>query len=266
LDLRINFNLNFSNIIFTIMENPQTQNSTSATRSSSTANSISNSANNSNPTSNSASSQPRTGGNFRPNGGGQGGAQRSVPGGNSQGRDGNRGGFARRDSQGGAGRGGQGGQRRGRRQEEESNLDNKVLQVKRVTKVVKGGKNTRFSALVVVGDKNGKVGFALCKGLDYQDAVNKAAKKAKESLIHIKITTEGSLDFAVHSKYNASIIYLKPAQSGTGLIAGGFLRPVLELAGIQNIYSKIIGSNNKIVGIQSVFEALKNYEKKEITK
>ena len=124
----------------------------------------------------------------------------------------------------------------------------------------------RFSALVVVGDKNGKVGYALCKGLDYQDAVNKAAKKAKDSLISIKITAEGSLDFPVHSKYNASIIYLKPAQTGTGLIAGGFLRPVLELAGIQNVYSKIIGSNNKIVGIQSVFEALKNYQKKEIIK
>ena len=184
---------------------------------------------------------------------------RNSQGGNSRG--------GRRDGQGAAGgRGSRDGQRRGRRQEEESNLDNKVIQVKRVTKVVKGGKNMRVSALVVVGDKNGKVGYALCKGLDYQDAVNKAAKKAKDSLISIKITAEGSLDFPVHSKYNASIIYLKPAQTGTGLIAGGFLRPVLELAGIQNVYSKIIGSNNKIVGIQSVFEALKNYQKKEIIK
>ena len=230
-----------------------TQNSTNNSNSAPRNNSGSSSSN----TSNSANNSSRTDSNLRPNNNSRGGSA-----GSSQSRDGNRGGFGRRDAPGGQ-RGGQGGQRRGRRQEEESNLDNKVLQVKRVTKVVKGGKNTRFSALVVVGDKNGKVGFALCKGLDYQDAVNKAAKKAKESLIHINITAEGSLGFAVHSKYNASIIYLKPAQTGTGLIAGGFLRPVLELAGIQNIYSKIIGSNNKIVGIQSVFEALKNYEKKE---
>lgn len=164
------------------------------------------------------------------------------------------------------GRGGRGGRdaRRGRRQEEDSNLENKVLQVKRVTKVVKGGKNTRFSALVVVGDKAGKIGYALRKGLDYQDAVNKAVKKAKESLISINISDVHSLAFPVHCKYNAATIFLKPAQSGTGLIAGGFLRPVLELAGIQNIYSKIIGSNNKIVGIQAVFKALESYEKKNV--
>ena len=162
------------------------------------------------------------------------------------------------------GQGNRGGRdsRRGRRQEEDSNLENKVLQVKRVTKVVKGGKNTRFSALVVVGDKAGKIGYALRKGLDYQDAVNKAVKKAKESLISINISDVHSLAFPVHCKYNAATIFLKPAQSGTGLIAGGFLRPVLELAGIQNIYSKIIGSNNKIVGIQAVFKALESYEKK----
>jgi len=175
--------------------------------------------------------------------------------------------FQRRGQGGGAGAGGQGGRggrdaRRGRRQEEDSSLENKVLQVKRVTKVVKGGKNTRFSALVVVGDKAGKIGYALRKGLDYQDAVNKAVKKAKESLITINISDVHSLAFPVHCKYNAATIFLKPAQSGTGLIAGGFLRPVLELAGIQNIYSKIIGSNNKIVGIQAVFKALENYEKK----
>jgi small subunit ribosomal protein S5 len=152
--------------------------------------------------------------------------------------------------------------RRGKRQEEDSNLENKVLQVKRVTKVVKGGKNTRFSALVVVGDKAGKIGYALRKGLDYQDAVNKAVKKAKENLININISDVHSLAFPIHCKYNAATIFLKPAQSGTGLIAGGFLRPVLELAGIQNIYSKIIGSNNKIVGIQAVFKALESYEKK----
>ena len=174
--------------------------------------------------------------------------------------------FQRRGSA-GSGSGGQSGRggrdgRRGKRQEEDSNLENKVLQVKRVTKVVKGGKNTRFSALVIVGDKAGKVGYALRKGLDYQDAVNKAVKKAKENLININISDVHSLAFPIHCKYNAATIFLKPAQSGTGLIAGGFLRPVLELAGIQNIYSKIIGSNNKIVGIQAVFKALESYEKK----
>lgn len=149
-----------------------------------------------------------------------------------------------------------------RRQKEEdrSDLESQVIAVRRVTRVVKGGKRMRFSALVVVGDKAGKVGYGLKKGLDFQDAVAKATKKAQDSLIKISINKDGSIEFPSLNKFKACELMLKPAKSGTGLIAGGFIRPVLELAGVQNIYSKIITSRNKVSGVQATFEALKKYK------
>ncbi len=150
------------------------------------------------------------------------------------------------------------------------NLDNqiesKVILVRRVTRVVKGGKRMRFSALVVVGNKNGEIGFAIKKGLDFQDSVNKATKKAKTVMQKIFINENQSLNFESKTKYKSAIVYLKPAKSGTGVIAGGYIRPVLELAGIKNIYSKIIGTRNKISGTQAVFEALKKYTSNNINK
>lgn len=149
------------------------------------------------------------------------------------------------------------------------NLESSVIQVRRVSKTVKGGRTMRFSALIVAGDKNGKVGFGIAKGLDFQDAVNKATKKAKDSMIKIDINENGSINFPINYKYKSAVIYLKPANSGTGLIAGGFLRPVLQLAGVSNIYSKIIGTRNKVVGVRAAFESLsqfyttKNTHKKE---
>lgn len=148
-----------------------------------------------------------------------------------------------------------------RNQVTDTEYESKVMEVRRVTRVVKGGKRMRFSALVVVGNKDGKVGYAIKKGLDYQDAVNKATRRAKLSLIHVSVDENLSLAFESKTKLKASELYLKPAKSGTGLIAGGFLRPVLELVGVKNIYSKIIGSRNKISGTQAVFAALKKYSK-----
>ena len=145
---------------------------------------------------------------------------------------------------------------RRREEPQESEFDSQVIQVKRVSKSVSGGKIMRFSALVVIGDRKNRVGYGLAKGLDYQDAVAKATRKAKERIIKIDINDDFSLKFPINFKYKSSQIYLKPAQSGTGLIAGGFLRPMLQLAGIQNIYSKIVGSNNKVVGIRSAYELL----------
>jgi small subunit ribosomal protein S5 len=145
------------------------------------------------------------------------------------------------------------------RDEEQDKFEVKVLQVRRVTRVVKGGKRMRFSALVVVGDKQGQVGYGLEKGLDYQESVMKATRKAKESIISIKISDAGSISYPAISQFKSSKIMLKPALVGTGLISGGFVRPVLELVGIKNIYSKIIGTNNKITGVKSVFKALEHY-------
>jgi len=124
----------------------------------------------------------------------------------------------------------------------------------------------RFSALVVVGDGKGSVGYAIKKGLDFQDSVSKATTKAKQNIIKIKINEDGSLDFPSRTKYKSSMVYFKPAKAGTGLIAGGYIRPVLELAGVTNLYTKIIGSRNKIAGTQAVLEGLKLYQQKESSK
>jgi small subunit ribosomal protein S5 len=117
----------------------------------------------------------------------------------------------------------------------------------------------RFAALVVAGDKAGKVGFGFKKGLDYQDAVKKATKQASNNLLKVSLSDQKSIAFPTTMKFKAARIFLKPAFTGTGLIAGGYIRPVLELAGIENIYSKIIGSRNKVTGVQAMFEALKKY-------
>jgi small subunit ribosomal protein S5 len=151
--------------------------------------------------------------------------------------------------------------REARKQDDEmSNLEVAIIEVRRVTRVVRGGKRMRFSALVVVGDKAGKVGYGIKKGMDFQEAVAKATKKAKDSLIKINITDQSSLAFPLQYKYKSAEFLLKPATTGTGLIAGGYLRPVLTLAGIKNIYSKLIGSRNKIVGVQAAIQALEQYK------
>jgi small subunit ribosomal protein S5 len=141
----------------------------------------------------------------------------------------------------------------------EPEMFSEVITVRRVTRVVKGGKRMRFAALVVVGDKKGLIGFANRKGMDYQDAVAKATKKAKENMIKINLNEDFSLPFSTITKFKSAQILLKPATKGTSLIAGGYIRPVLELVGIKNIYSKIQGSNNKIVGVEAVYNALKKY-------
>ncbi len=145
------------------------------------------------------------------------------------------------------------------KKEDEAILHSAVITVKRVTRVVKGGKRMRFAAMVVVGDKAGSVGFGFKKGLDYQDALDKATRQASKNLLKIRLNEDKSIDFPVNLKYKSVKVFLKPAYSGTGLIAGGFVRPVLELAGIENIYSKILGSRNKIAGVQATFEALKRF-------
>ncbi len=176
-------------------------------------------------------------------------------------RPNNAGGNSTPSSGGGFNRGNRRPARDARKQDDEmSNLDSAVIEVRRVTRVVRGGKRMRFSALVVVGDKAGRVGYGLKKGMDYQEAVAKATKKAKDSLIKINITDQSSLPFPVQFKYKSACLMLKPASTGTGLIAGGYLRPVLDLAGIKNIYSKLIGSRNKIVGVQAAIQALEKYK------
>lgn len=151
-------------------------------------------------------------------------------------------------------------ERRGNKQEKDEDLESKIIIVRRVTRVTKGGKKMRFSAMVVAGDRKGRVGYAIRKGVDFQSALNKATKKAQQSLIKIDLTEDGTLKFPSKTKFKAAQIFMKPAKPGTGLIAGGYLRPVLELAGIQNVYSKIIGGRNKISGVQAAMSALEKYK------
>ncbi len=155
--------------------------------------------------------------------------------------------------------------RRPGQEEDKSNLQTKVIQVRRVTRVVKGGKRMRFSALVVIGDLQGQFGVGLKKGNDYADAVSKATSQAKKTMKKFTLDENGSIPYSVTVKFKAAQIFLKPAVSGTGLIAGGPLRGILELAGVRNVLSKIIGSNNKINNVMAVYKALSSFESKPTT-
>jgi small subunit ribosomal protein S5 len=130
-----------------------------------------------------------------------------------------------------------------------------IVKIGRVTKVAKGGRRFRFTALVVVGDKNGTVGFGVGKAKEVPDAIKKALDDAFKSLV--KVSLNGTtINHDIEHKYNSSKILLKPASEGTGLIAGGAARPVLELAGITDIIAKSLGSNNPNNLVQATVEAL----------
>jgi len=130
-----------------------------------------------------------------------------------------------------------------------------IVKIGRVTKVVKGGRRFRFTALVVVGDKAGTIGFGIGKAKEVPDAIKKALDDAFKSLIKVNIKGT-TIAHDIEHKYNASKILLKPASAGTGLIAGGAARPVLELAGVKDIIAKSLGSNNPNNLVQATVEAL----------
>jgi len=130
-----------------------------------------------------------------------------------------------------------------------------IVKIGRVTKVVKGGRRFRFTALVVVGDKNGTVGFGTGKAKEVPDAIKKALDDAFKSLVKVDIHGT-TIAHDIQHKYNSSKILLKPASEGTGLIAGGAARPVLELLGIKDIIAKSLGSNNPNNLVQATVEAL----------
>jgi len=132
-----------------------------------------------------------------------------------------------------------------------------VVNVGRITKVVKGGRRFRFNALVVVGNKNGIVGVGTGKAKEVPDAIKKAVDDALKSLVDVSGAINGTtINHDVQVKYNASVILLKPASEGTGTIAGGAVRPVLELAGIKDILTKSLGSNEPHNLVHAAINAL----------
>ncbi len=149
---------------------------------------------------------------------------------------------------------------------EKSEFDQKVVEVKRVTRVMAGGKRMRFRALVVIGDHKGKVGMGLKKGMDVSNSVEKAVNSAKKNLITLSLVND-TIPHIVKVKYKSSILVLKPAKPGSGVIAGGAVRQVFELAGVKNVVSKMLGSNNKVNNVRAVFEAFRKLKSKvEISK
>ena len=142
-------------------------------------------------------------------------------------------------------------------------LEEKVVSIKRVTKVVKGGRNMRFTALVVVGDKNGHVGAGLGKATEIPEAIRKGKEDAAKNLISVALDENDSVTHDYIGKFGGASVLLKKAPEGTGIIAGGPARAVLELAGYKNIRTKSLGSNNKQNVVLAAIEGLKNLKTPE---
>lgn len=136
-------------------------------------------------------------------------------------------------------------------------LEDSVVNIKRVTKVVKGGRNMRFAALVVVGDKNGHVGAGLGKAAEVPEAIRKAKEDAIKKLVKVNINENGSIPYDYTGEFGSASVLLKSSPEGTGIIAGGPARKVLELAGYRNIRTKSLGSNNKQNVVLATIEGLK---------
>ena len=157
---------------------------------------------------------------------------------------------------------GQGRGRGGKREKPE--FDQQVVDLARVTRVTKGGKQMSFRACVVIGDRKGNVGYGIDKGPDVQIAVDKALHQAKKNMIKVPMVKE-TVPHGVEAKYKAASVMIKPAPKGSGIIAGSSVRTVLELAGVPNASAKVLGkTGNKITNLKATFEALQKFNLRAI--
>lgn len=145
---------------------------------------------------------------------------------------------------------------RGPRRDREKQYQEQVISINRVSKTVKGGRRLRFSVLVAIGDGKGTVGYGTGKANEVPDAIRKALDSAKKNLYKVPVVKGDTIPHAITAKYGACNIFLKPAPEGTGLVAGGPVRAVLELAGIKNIYSKVYGSRTSINMVRATVDGI----------
>ena len=154
--------------------------------------------------------------------------------------------------------------KRFKQKREKPEFDQKLLDLARVTRVVKGGRRFSFRATVVIGNRNGKVGIGVAKGADVSAAINKAVADARKNLVNIS-RNKSSISFEVKEKFGAARVMIKPAKEGKGIVAGGAMRSVIEFSGIKDIIAKSFGCSNKINVAKATVKALQVLDEKKIS-